>query len=193
MPFRYLLAGVTILALFVAAIVLPDVLPYVFPNRILQPPVSGAVTSGSSTAPSIPAPPSTTALPLSGAPMATVQLFETYARLVTLFIGVASVLGLFFGYFVRKSLRETEEDVDKRFDRSLTLWEKERTALLEQYKADAAILKVQIETSKNLEEKMRSDMRELADTLESNRTVSKASAPPVNETAASVDEQLQNL
>lgn len=188
MPLRYLITGVLILTLFVAAIVLPDVLPYLFPSR-------GAATAGAGVTPIFPAatPGPTSPTPAAAVSQVAGQLFEGYARLVTLFIGVASVLGLFFGYFVRKSIRETEEDVDKRFDRNFALWEKERTTLLDQYKTDAATLKEQIEVSKNLEQKMRSDMQELTDALESHRNNPASSEPPVSETTAQVDKQLGDL
>lgn len=219
MPWRYILGGILVLALLVGATVLPDILPYLFgpkPPRYLPTPapqmLPSAPTPPETNPPSAVSPPpipatGTTAPPLTvinassptisaGSampPTSTAQLFEAYARLVTLLLGVASVLGLFFGYFVRKSLRETEEDVDKRFDRSLALWEKERATLLDQYKADATKLEAQIKISETLEKKMHELMQELTDALQSTRQSNEQPATVIGDAASKVDAQLENL
>lgn len=57
------------------------------------------------------------------------ELFETYAKLLTMLLGFVSVLGVFFGYFVRKSLREVEEDLRGHVALSMDLWAKEKDRL----------------------------------------------------------------
>jgi flagellar motility protein MotE (MotC chaperone) len=50
------------------------------------------------------------------------NLFESYARFLTLLAGLVSVLGFFLGFFIRRSIRETEEDIDKRVNARLESW-----------------------------------------------------------------------
>ena len=57
------------------------------------------------------------------------EIFETYGKLLTMLLGFISVLGVFFGYFVRKSLREVEEDLRDHVALSMDLWEKEKDRL----------------------------------------------------------------
>src|SRR5690349_15427476 len=47
------------------------------------------------------------------------RLFESYGRFLTLIVGLLSVLGVFFGYFVQKSLRETEKDLNDKLEKSV--------------------------------------------------------------------------
>ena len=57
------------------------------------------------------------------------EIFDTYGKLITMLLGFISVLGVFFGYFVRKSLREAEEDLRDHVKLSMDLWEKEKDRL----------------------------------------------------------------
>lgn len=57
------------------------------------------------------------------------EIFETYGKLLTMLLGLVSVLGVFFGYFVRKSLREVEEDLRGHVQQSMDFWGKERDRL----------------------------------------------------------------
>jgi hypothetical protein len=57
------------------------------------------------------------------------EIFETYGKLLTMLLGLVSVLGVFFGYFVRKSLREVEEDLRGHVQQSMEFWGKERDRL----------------------------------------------------------------
>lgn len=41
------------------------------------------------------------------------RMFDTYARLLTMLVAVLSGFGVFFGFFVRKSIREVEDDIRK--------------------------------------------------------------------------------
>lgn len=44
-------------------------------------------------------------------------------------LAFVSVLGVFFGYFVRKSLREVEEDLRGHVTQNMDFWEKEKNRL----------------------------------------------------------------
>ena len=57
------------------------------------------------------------------------EIFETYGKLLTMLLGLVSVLGVFFGYFVRKSLREVEEDLRGHVQQNMDFWGKERDRL----------------------------------------------------------------
>lgn len=57
------------------------------------------------------------------------EIFETYGKLLTMLLGLISVLGVFFGYFVRKSLREVEEDLRGHVQQNMDFWGKERDRL----------------------------------------------------------------
>gem|GEM_PF-5077693 len=181
MPFRYLGAAVLILTLFLIAIILPDVLRYCKSsppdNPIIIVPTIGAPLPSTVTSPTA----------------ATAQLFESYARLITLFLGLASVLAVFFGYFVRKSIRETEEDVDNRLERSLKLWEKEKTSLLDQYKADCEKLEKKIGEAEALEKGTRKLMNELTDALQTSRQTPGLANTTVADAASAVDAQLEDM
>lgn len=77
--------------------------------------------------------------------LASASFFEAYARLITLVLSILSVLGLFFAYFVRKSLREIEEDVEKRFDRTLKSWETDQKAIRDQNATYASEIKAKFD------------------------------------------------
>ena len=85
MPIRYVFAALVMLFLLVIAIVLPDVLPYLAPKFGLSAPSS--IGAAQQTGSAVSQNPNT-------------NLFESYARLVTLLLALVSVLGVFFGYFV---------------------------------------------------------------------------------------------
>jgi ABC-type multidrug transport system fused ATPase/permease subunit len=176
MPLRYVFAIMCMLLILVAAVIIPDLLPYIAPKLGL-----GTTTNTTQVVNNTPLPSPNT------------NIFETYARLVTLFLALVSVLGVFFGYFVRKSIRETEEDIDKRFERNLKLWESERDSLLTKYKDDAKELKEKLAIVNELEKRL----REAIDTWDdANRRYAQAGAAPapnvVQVSAQQLDEQLPN-
>lgn len=72
----------------------------------------------------------------------TSKIFDAYGRLLTLLVAMISIMGVFFGYFVRRTIREVEEDVEKRLTKSLDGWEKERNDI----KGDYAKSKEQLES-----------------------------------------------
>lgn len=80
---------------------------------------------------------------------ASASFFEAYARLITLMLSILSVLGLFFAYFLRKSLHEIEDGVEKRVDRTLKSWEEDQIKIKKQIASDAdETKKMYDETSK---------------------------------------------
>lgn len=58
------------------------------------------------------------------------QLFETYGKLLTMLLGFVSVLGVFVGYFVRKSLREIQDDISQDVEKRMKLWEEQKTVVM---------------------------------------------------------------
>ncbi len=63
------------------------------------------------------------------------KIFETYGKLITMLLGFVSILGVFVGFFVRKSLREIEDDVENRVEKRMKLWEDQKDMVLEKVKA----------------------------------------------------------
>lgn len=61
-------------------------------------------------------------------------LFESYGRFITLLVGLLSVLGLFFGFFVRKSVHEMEEKMETKIEKILSDWKEEKTEIKQSYK-----------------------------------------------------------
>lgn len=53
------------------------------------------------------------------------QIFDGYARYLTLLLGLTSFLGLSFGFFMHKNLREVRKEVQDELDRQITLWRDE--------------------------------------------------------------------
>lgn len=86
------------------------------------------------------------------------SFFEAYARLITLLLSMVSVLGLFFAYFVRKSLRETEEDLERRFESSMKSWQAGQKKIAAQVTADAREIHERLKTVKDLEAKLNEAM-----------------------------------
>lgn len=103
-----------LLAMLATVVVLPSVLEY-----------RSAISQTAA------APPGTPTMPATQ-PNAS-QHFEALARYVTLVITIATVGVAFFGYLLRKSIRELEEDLDRRYVREATAWGKEREELRTSY------------------------------------------------------------
>lgn len=178
MPVRYIVAILIMFSILVAAIIIPDLLPYLAPKL-----GSGVIETTTDVVEH-----------KTNLPMPRINAFETYARLVTLFLAIVSVLGVFFGYFVRKSIRETEEDIEKRFDRNMDLWKKERGELLKQYEDDAKKLREKLAIVTKLEEGLR-EILETRAQEERHRAQSseKPTADRIQDSAQQVDDQLADL
>ena len=178
MPIRYILAILIMFLILVGAIIIPDLLPYLAPK--LGPGVIETTTDVVEHKTNLATP--------------RINAFETYARLVTLFLAIVSVLGVFFGYFVRKSIRETEEDIEKRFDRNMDLWKKERDDLLKQYEDDANKLREKLTIVTKLEEGLREILENRA---QAKRPLAQSNEEPtadrIQDSAQQVDDQLANL
>ncbi len=80
------------------------------------------------------------------------EIFETYGKLLTMLLGFLSVLGVFFGYFIRKSLREVEDDLRGHVQQNMDFWGKERDRLSNEVSGK---LKEMGEQSERLEERSR--------------------------------------
>jgi len=172
-PIRYIFAALGMLLLLVIGILTPDLLPYLGPKLGLTTPVAAQEAVSA---------------PLQNP---TMNVFETYARLVTLFLALVSVLGVFFGYFVRKSIRETEEEVDKRFDRNMALWEKEKDGLIKKYGEDATQLKSSLAVVDQLEQRLREALKESEAAKERYQKPPPPAAKEVTKASAELDAQLE--
>ena len=116
--------------------------------------------------------------------------FESYARLITLLLSIISVLGLFFGYFVKKSLTETEAEIENRFERRMDAWKEEREKLQTDYTSDAKRLQEMLLEVEKLEFRLQQALETWDD---ANRRY-QANTPPasraVDLASAAVDEQI---
>jgi hypothetical protein len=142
----YAFWGSFLLVVFVAGILAPDYFNYRIRLAKIEATskisaatattVPSANTTSSTTAATSPVSPaqgaSTTVadnLALASTEVKSSEIFETYGKLLTMLLAFASVLGVFFGYFVRKSLREVEEDLRGYVQQSMDFWGNERDRL----------------------------------------------------------------
>jgi predicted Holliday junction resolvase-like endonuclease len=72
------------------------------------------------------------------------SLFDSYGRFVTLLVGLLSVLGIFFGYFVRKSIHEMEEKMETKIDKILANWKEEKTQIKDSYEKQSDQLNLKL-------------------------------------------------
>lgn len=138
----YAIIGTVLLVVFVTAILTPDYFNYRLRMERIK--IAGKTSATSSAANSSSVTPSNkaestgavpsqsqtkveseTLSPPSTEPKSS-EIFETYGKLLTMLLAFVSVLGVFFGYFVRKSLREVEEDMRQQVKDNMGFWEKER-------------------------------------------------------------------
>jgi gas vesicle protein len=89
-------------------------------------------------------------LPSNDVPLKTSDIFETYGRLLTLFLGFASVLGVLLCYFLRKSLREIEEDIRQNVKHEMSLWKEGNDILSTSVKAQLKESKEHLDEFKKL-------------------------------------------
>lgn len=139
----YALSAVALLLILTGAILTPDFLNYSLrveelrasSSKAAQVPASTVVSSAS---PTTSAPVPTTATPAKvedkKPALDSAQIFETYGKLLTMLLGFVSILGVFVGYFVRKSLREIQEDIYKDVEKRMNLWEEQKDMVLESLK-----------------------------------------------------------
>lgn len=110
--------------------------------------------------------------------------FEALARYVTLAITVTSVGVAFFGYLLRKNIREVEEDLHERFERELANFKSDHTELTK------ALTKTIPELSKKLQELEDKTLEMLTLLEESDEAYSRASSerePKVEQATADID------
>jgi hypothetical protein len=135
----YAVTAVILLIILCAAILTPDYLNYRYRVVALTTASKNQVTPiKSSEATKQPASTSPNALQyiassettsMADVPIKTSDMFEVYGKLVTMLLGFISIIGVLFGYFVRRSLREVEDDIRGAVEHRVVLWEKEKDAL----------------------------------------------------------------
>ncbi len=135
----YAASAIVLLLILTTAILTPDYLNYRLRVQELSaqvkpsPTLAGMLTGPLVGPPSPQAASGTPSLPLPTVikpALETSQIFETYGKLITMLLGFVSILGVFVGYFVRKSLREIQEDVYKDVEKRMLLWELEKQMVL---------------------------------------------------------------
>jgi uncharacterized membrane-anchored protein YhcB (DUF1043 family) len=120
------------------------------------------------------------------------RVFETFGRLITLILAVVSVLGVFFGFFVRKSIREVEEDMEKKVDRQVEMMDVVQKEFKEDYRRVVDLRKTSDRLVEELETLKNTITARLSD-LEASLTVqerARVTGYDANETAARLDEAL---
>jgi uncharacterized membrane-anchored protein YhcB (DUF1043 family) len=188
---------IVVLLIFVTAIILPDILDYWLRSAQLTAKSTQTSTPTPTPTPSptvspdqqqVKPPPSSspqaqTSLspqaqntqPISAVPVASPatpssdpsKVFEAYGRLITLIVGLVSALGIFGGYFIRKSIKETEEDVEKKLKESLAKWEEERKEINRKFDERAGVIDEKIKQGQEeLDEVVRQGKERLTEQLQ---------------------------
>ena len=128
------------------------------------------------------------------------EIYETYAKLVTMMLGFVSVVGVLAGYFVRKSVRELTEDVRIEVAREVKIFERDRTHALEKIKeAEDATKKALAEAErikKEFEEllkKVSVELKAMNEMVEHIGKQKKSLLGNSRDTSAQVDAQLVDL
>jgi len=131
------------------------------------------------------------------------SLFESYARFLTLLVGLVSVLGFFLGFFIRRSLREQEEDMNKTLAKSVEGWEGEKTAIkkwygeqstsLESKLTEVEGLKKEVQGLKNELSTLETRVRETLKSLEDSEARYRDNMPDAGPDAAKVAEAVDNM
>jgi hypothetical protein len=143
------------------------------------------------------------------------KVFESYGRLITLLVALLSALGVFFGYFVRRSIRDTEEDMDNRLTKNMDAWKEERKGIEQRYQDqinawESKLIGVeelktrleglQAEYSKSLEElktdiknleiEYNQSIKEYKEAITQYKTEPQRSGPDIKEAAKDLDSQI---
>jgi hypothetical protein len=96
------------------------------------------------------------ASPLAAVSQDGAKYFEALARFITVVITIVAVIGTFFGYLLRKSIREIEQDFDRRFDREKRQFDDECTNLRSRFDRDLEGIESALEKKvPELEERIR--------------------------------------
>jgi hypothetical protein len=195
--------GALIFSMMLAAVALPDYYQYKLREKQLD------LWKPNRQEPIVPASsPSTTASsdvgetsPQRGEPIpATADsavLFESYARFITLLVGLVSVLGFFVTFLIRRSIRETEEDMDKKLDKSIGGWKIEQASMKQNYEdqSNKLILKItEVDTLKeevsDLEKRLKERLKALDESEALYRGRLPGTGPDADEVAKAVDSAL---
>ena len=169
-----ILLAVVVFLISAVIIVLPDVMPY-----FLHQGGSFTGTSTQSTPQNI-----QTVVPPSAS-----SLFETYARLVTLQVTLLSILGIFFGYLIRKNVSDLEDGLYRYTDRTLDVFNKKQLELDKAVK-NAEELKSEFERMMNENKEM---LERLSDSLRQQDFSRQVTSSAVDEEAAELDSQLEDI
>lgn len=202
----YALFGGVLLVVLTLAILTPDYLNHQYRRERLlkQQPSSAAVQSTpnpSGTSSAATNQPANTPEPnANGDSPKAADIYDTYAKLVTMMLGFVSVVGVLAGYFVRKSVRELTEDVRDEVEREVKVFERQRTDALEKVKdAEDATKKALNEAAKikaefeELLKKVAVNLKTLDEIAESRRAQKKSLLGSSSETSSQVDAQLGDI
>jgi hypothetical protein len=152
---RYAITGSLLMTLLVLAILVPDLLNYrlrvakieassKMSAKVPGEPGTSSGTQNTTEKKTEPPQPVSKPEPDSGpAEPKSSEIFETYGRLLTMLLAFLSVLGVFFGYFVRKSLREVEEDMRLHVTQTMEFWEKEKKRLSDEVESELKEIRTQ--------------------------------------------------
>lgn len=164
----YAITGVILLLVFVTAILMPDYFNFrlrlariemaskTAATQPIEPAPTGSTNNKSGTnnisAPTLSSSKteSDNLMPASTEPKSS-EIFETYGKLLTMLLAFVSVLGVFFGYFVRKSLRDVEDDMRRQVADTMGFWEKEKNRVFGQLDSKLAeVTTRQVEVDKTI-------------------------------------------
>lgn len=112
-------------------------------------------------------------------------LFDSYGRFITLLVGLISVIGIFFGYFVKKSIHETEESMGAKIDKILIDWKEEKGRIEKNYETQSNMLTQKLGEVTSLKDEVSSlkeRLREYLDEYEtSKQEYTEGPAPPTQD------------
>jgi hypothetical protein len=207
----YAVAGGLLLVLLVAAILTPDYLNYRLRMAAIEAGKVSTIPAIATPGTPITAPGNPTTLPgnpgtapvnagtVKSSPttsgvtpqeLKSSEIFEAYGRLLTMLLALGSVLGVFFGYFVRKSLREMEEDLRTHVIQNMDSWEKQRDRLSSDVTAKLAEVSLAQKAQELLQKKAEKTLRRVRHALrvldEAAKVDSQKATPNQERTAASV-------
>lgn len=197
---RYGAAAIVLLVILTAAILTPDYLNYRYKLAALKRPAPIAQPGATNNLTRV-VPPSADEKSSSTQETAlkTADIYETYGKLITMLLGFVSVVGVLFGYFVRKNVRELTEDVRSDVQREVEYFKRERESALEKIaeadkKAQLSLTKGEtLETKleallKSVEERLKA----LDEAIKSYQEKRSAPSPSTADTTAKVDQELKD-
>lgn len=203
-PASISVAGALIFLLMLTAMALPEYFRYrlrvkqlEFSQQQAMQQAAASSASPSATSQTVPSSGQTQQVS-AGATAESASLFESYARFITLLVGLVSVLGFFLGFFIRRSIREHEEDIDKKLAKSVEGWKDEQTAIKQSYKEQSEKLDSKIrevdalkEGVSDLERRLKDRLKELNESEALYKRGGPEVLPSTADVAKEVDETLE--